>query len=71
MDDDIAEATRLRNTTRSKTWIEVEELGRGSYGAIWLEREAIGQKKRAVKRVRRRSTVWDYKKELAQMAIIR
>ncbi|KAM0709107.1 hypothetical protein Q7P35_003143 [Cladosporium inversicolor] len=60
-----------QNKWRNETWVKSKELGRGSYGAVWLEEEANSQHVRAVKQVRKHSASWDYKKEIAAMARVR
>ena len=32
-----------QNKWRNETWVKSKELGRGSYGAVWLEEEANSQ----------------------------
>lgn len=32
-----------QNKWRNETWIKSKELGRGSYGAVWLEKETNSQ----------------------------
>jgi serine/threonine protein kinase len=76
-----------QNKWRSETWIKSKESGRGSYGAVWLEREASSQSTyngpscstsaetvyfTDVRAVKQvRKQSWDYKKEIAAMARVR
>jgi len=60
---------RGRRTIRSeKRWIKQNELGYGTFGEVWLEKNQKGET-RAIKGVRKRkNTGIDYYKELLAMA---
>ena len=52
-----------------KTWRKGQELGRGTFGTVFLETSEIGEQ-RAVKEIARGQGKFDYKRELMAMAIL-
>ena len=52
-----------------ETWHRVQELGRGGFGIVFLERSAGGEQ-RAVKEIPKDKSRIDYKRELMAMAVL-
>lgn len=62
---------RQRRIRKEEKWTRVKELGRGSFGTVWLERCIQGDRKeevRAVKKVQKLESS-DYYRELEAIAL--